>query len=327
MSDHACDVTVVIPTRNRVRLLSQALRSAMSQVDVSCEIRVVDDGSTDGTAECVERIGDDRVTLVVNPVPRGVAAARNEGIMHARGRWLAFLDDDDLWAPTWLRTALDTARRTGAGAVYGARWLVDEDRRVTGVHLAQHPAAVHSALASHNALGGPSGVLVHTEVMTAAGCFDERLSALADWEAWIRVLDLCRAAPVLDLLVAYTVHPNNMHLRDPFGVLAEFDRFVEIVAARGDDVGTARAHLFTRWLAVEAGNAGHRGRAARLWLRTFAVTRQPGDLMRAGRAFTRGAEVLSVTLAAPDWLVDDDPEGHVRPVIEAGRPAVVEHAG
>jgi hypothetical protein len=82
---------------------------------------------------------------------------------------LAFLDDDDLWAPTWLRTALDTARRCDAGAAYGGHWSVDSQRRVTGVRAAHRAAWVRDGLCTHNAIGGPSGVLVRADTMTEAG--------------------------------------------------------------------------------------------------------------------------------------------------------------
>lgn len=233
VTNETCDVTVVIPTHNRVRLLEDALRSALSQVDVSFEVRVVDDASTDGTSELLSGCLDMRVQHVRHESARGVAAARNRAVSEAKGEWLAFLDDDDLWAPTWLRTALEIGRTCQAGAVYGSRWVIDGRRRVIDAWPAAHASRVHETLAAANALGGPSGVMVRADVMATAGGFDERLSALADWEAWLRVLDICHAAPVPDFLVAYTSYSDNMHVRDPFSVLSEFEVFAGIVNSRG----------------------------------------------------------------------------------------------
>ena len=93
-----------------------SLRSALAQVGVSFEVRVVDDASTDGTAELLSGCLDARVKPVRHESSLGVAAARNRAASEAKGEWLAFLDDDDLWSPTWPRTALEIARMCDAGA-------------------------------------------------------------------------------------------------------------------------------------------------------------------------------------------------------------------
>jgi cellulose synthase/poly-beta-1,6-N-acetylglucosamine synthase-like glycosyltransferase len=80
------------------------------------EVRVVDDASTDGTAELLSGCLDARVKPVRHESSLGVAAARNRAASEAKGEWLAFLDDDDLWSPTWPRTALEIARMCDAGA-------------------------------------------------------------------------------------------------------------------------------------------------------------------------------------------------------------------
>ena len=93
------EVTVVVPTRNRAAMLRQALRSVAAQRGVDLEAVVVDDGSTDATPAVVTAIGDRRLRLVRHQRPQGVSTARNRGVAEARGRWVAFLDDDDVWAP------------------------------------------------------------------------------------------------------------------------------------------------------------------------------------------------------------------------------------
>src|SRR3954449_11506761 len=101
------DVTVVIPTHNRRLLLMRTLHSVLAQQHVDIEVVVVDDGGTDGTEAAVAGLADPRVTLIRHPFPRGVSAARNTGIEKSSARWLAFVDDDDLWAPSKLRSQLD----------------------------------------------------------------------------------------------------------------------------------------------------------------------------------------------------------------------------
>src|ERR687898_2985729 len=99
MGDAVADVSVVVPTHDRPRLLMQTLGSILRQQAVDFEVIVVDDGSRDGTAEVVSWLGDARVRLLRHDRSKGVSAARNTGIAAAHGEWLAFCDDDDLWAP------------------------------------------------------------------------------------------------------------------------------------------------------------------------------------------------------------------------------------
>src|SRR5918993_498800 len=103
-------VSVVVPTRNRSRLLASTLRSVLVQRGVELEVIVVDEGSTDNTPEMLAALDDPRVRVLRHDVPRGLSAARNRGADEARGEWVAFVDDDDLWAPEKLVSQLDAAR-------------------------------------------------------------------------------------------------------------------------------------------------------------------------------------------------------------------------
>src|SRR6266542_1529901 len=103
------DVSVVIPTRGRVDFLSCAVGAALGQQGVNVEVVVVDDASPDGTASWVAKQREDRLRLVRQDTQRGVSAARNSGVQAARGTWVAFLDDDDAWAPDKLESQLSAA--------------------------------------------------------------------------------------------------------------------------------------------------------------------------------------------------------------------------
>jgi glycosyltransferase involved in cell wall biosynthesis len=99
-------LSVVIPTRNRAHLVCEAVESAVSQRDGQVEVIVVDDGSTDDTADVLARRFGSRIRLLRLPDRRGVGAARNAGVRLASGELLAFLDDDDLWLPGKLNAEL-----------------------------------------------------------------------------------------------------------------------------------------------------------------------------------------------------------------------------
>jgi glycosyltransferase involved in cell wall biosynthesis len=94
-----CSISVVIPTRRRAEVLPRALRSVLSQTHPALETIVVVDGPDDSTVQSVASLRCPSVRLIVLPQQRGHAAAKNVGVAHARGSWIAFLDDDDEWLP------------------------------------------------------------------------------------------------------------------------------------------------------------------------------------------------------------------------------------
>src|SRR5512144_711038 len=101
------EVTVIIPTRDRPRWLPRTLVSALAQRGIEAETIIVDDGSSTPVAERLTPAALSRVRVVRHPRPLGVAEARNRGIAEARTNWVAFLDDDDIWAPTKLSRDLE----------------------------------------------------------------------------------------------------------------------------------------------------------------------------------------------------------------------------
>ncbi len=105
-------VSVVIPAFNASTYIERTLRSVMRQTYAALEIVVVNDGSTDHTAKLVEQIAasDSRIRLLSTP-NRGVAAARNTGIEASSGRFVAFLDADDLWHPTKIEKQVNALKR------------------------------------------------------------------------------------------------------------------------------------------------------------------------------------------------------------------------
>src|SRR3954469_4879731 len=111
-------VSVVVPTRNRSRLLAATLRSVLRQRAVDLEVIVVDEGSTDDTGAVIAGLRDPRIRIVRHDVPRGVSRARNRGAEEARGDWVAFVDDDDLWAPDKLARQVQAALAAGRDWVY-----------------------------------------------------------------------------------------------------------------------------------------------------------------------------------------------------------------
>jgi glycosyltransferase involved in cell wall biosynthesis len=206
------EVTVVIPTHNRRALLTRTLHSVLAQRDVDTAVVVVDDGGSDGTAQAVRDLDDSRVVVVRHDRPRGVSAARNSGIATAVTPWLAFVDDDDLWAPSKLRSQLD-ALAAHPSAQWSCTGSVNIDRECRLSWWSEPPAGADagSLLLSQNVIpGGGSGVVASRELTLGVGGFDEALSNLADWDFYIRLGLQSPLAAVSHPLLGYYIHPQGM---------------------------------------------------------------------------------------------------------------------
>jgi glycosyltransferase involved in cell wall biosynthesis len=305
------EVTVVIPTRDRADLLcTAALPSALSQVDVEVEVVVVDDGSADGTVRRIEEVGDPRIRVLAQPQSIGVAAARNAGIAAARGVWIAFLDDDDLWAPRKLRTQLERAAAVRASFAYCSVVVVMEDVTPTELVAAPPAETLATQLLRWNSLpAGSSNMLVSADLLDRVGGFDPGLGYLADWDLWIRLALAGTPAACEDVLVAYVRHPGRMRLSGRAAV-KELERLRARHAGAGFRPDAGR---FLTWVAAEHRRGGRRGEAAGAYARAAFRYGQPRQLARVATTALdwRGSGLRNLLgrgpapaprVATPDWL-------------------------
>ena len=292
------DVSVVIPTRNRWQLLSRhALPSALAQVDVELEVVVVDDASEDETSARLSQLEDPRVRVVAHEARRGLAAARNSGAAVARGTWLSFLDDDDLWAPDKLRVQIDAATALGRDWAYARAIVVDSELRVIADHPFPQPEDVEALLHGGNHVpGGGSNVIVLAETHRQVGGFDEELRYFEDWDFWLRLVTRGIPAACPEVVVARVEHGQNMLFRDRANVLVDFERLL----SKHRGVTQADRLAVAEWLAHEHVRAGMHRRAAVLYLRAASHYRSPGNLVAAGGALfgRRGVAAASRLLMA-----------------------------
>jgi len=324
--DRRPEVSVVIPTKDRWRLLSgTALPAALGQEDVELEVVVVDDGSTDETSGELAALSatDPRLRVLRHEVSRGVSAARNAGLQGARGEWVAFLDDDDLWSPRKLRAQLEAARAQDASFAYAGAVALDELGRVLYTYYFPEPAELATQLLRSAVIpAGASNVVVRTELVRDLGGFDERLFHLEDWDLWIRLAAVGRAAAVREVLVGVLFHPSNKHaIHDQADEVAFLIRkhasYEPPRVLSVDRLGHAR------WVASQHSRAGLHGQAAWLYLRGAFEHRSLGNVPRALDALLakRPSALLerlanrvpaSPTSPAPAWLA-----GH--PYFDASR--------
>ena len=169
MSSSAQTVTVVIPTKDRPRLLQETLSTVLGQQDVEVRVVVVDDG---GTLPYPGLLDDARVRVHRNEVSRGVAAARNAGLDLVDTPWVAFVDDDDLWSPRKLRRQLDALAEGGCRWACSAAVSFTDDQILDIATPLPHDDLSGPMLSGNYVPGGGSGVLVSTQLIRQVGGFE-----------------------------------------------------------------------------------------------------------------------------------------------------------
>lgn len=295
------EISVVIPTYNRAGLLREAVDSALAQTFRDREIVVVDDGSTDATAEVLASYGD-RIRAV-RQENRGEAAARNRGIAEARGRWIAFLDSDDLWEPTALERVHAAAERDpDAGLVAMRARAVRADGTRTGrTHGKKSPGP--SFTTRSLLMGDAGGILmpmVRRDLLVEAGGFDASIRSATDCDMWLRLSFRTKLVGVPEPLLLVRVHPDNASADKSLNARMWL-RILEKLAT--EQPAWVRAHrwAYRRALGKERLRLGRELLAA--WDGSPAALREARAALRASIAafpfFARGWIYLAWSLAAP----------------------------
>ena len=216
--------SIVIPAYNAATTLAATLASVDFQTERDFEVIIVDDGSTDGTAELAEGLLEGRRGKVLRQANAGPSAARNAAIAVAEGRWIALLDADDWYLPNYLarmRSLLESAPRVGL--VFGDAWIWDERRRRFARRSSSGPYLPRSipqdreeqwrTLLEVNYVYGAT--CYPRELVLELGGYDETLRAAEDWQLWLRmVASPWRVIGVPDRLAVYR-HRTGQATRDP----------------------------------------------------------------------------------------------------------------
>jgi len=180
-------VSVIIPTHNRLPMLTEAIRSVLKQDFEDFELIVVDDASTDGTIEEIRKFGG-RVRLLQHPENRGVSAARNKGILHARGKYIAFLDSDDQWVKGKLRIQVNFLDENPHYPLcYTDEIWIRRGKRVNP--MVKH--GKYSGWIFEKCLPlciiSPSSAMMRKTLFSKVGLFDEALPVCEDYDFWLRI--------------------------------------------------------------------------------------------------------------------------------------------
>jgi len=201
-------VSVIIPTYNRKKLLKEAIDSVFAQTFKDFEIIVSDDGSTDGTKELIEKAFKGKI-IFIKGNHQGVSHARNEAIKIAKGKYIAFLDDDDWWDEKFLeKTAQDIMKKDVIGAFTNYYKVYSSKVKEIGYKKGKVPPIIDLNWIVRGSFIDPSIVIVDKETIVKAGLFDESLSTAEDWDMWLRMLRFGKFAYIDELLVYKRVNSD-----------------------------------------------------------------------------------------------------------------------
>jgi glycosyltransferase involved in cell wall biosynthesis len=202
-------ISAVIPAYNSEETVGDCLKSVLAQTEPPVDVIVIDDGSTDGTAETARAV--DPSIRVVSTSNRGVSAARNLGVEMARGDFVAFLDADDAWHPEKLERQTPTVSSgavmstTGASVVDAAG--VEIDRAIPSTDESDQSAAL---LTKFMIFGLISSAVIDRRVYQSIGGCSTALQQCADWDLFLRVAARGGIAVVPEPLIIRRVHEANM---------------------------------------------------------------------------------------------------------------------
>jgi len=202
----------LLPTYNRAAYLGAAVQSAFNQTFSDFELIVVDDGSTDNTAEVIHSFRDPRLRFL-QQANRGISGALNSGLAAARGHYIAILNSDDVWLPTLLATLAPVLESAATvGMAYSRAQAMDSKGQLLPRTAGAPPKYSGDMLKS--LLYGDHICTITTlfrhDLVIEAGGWDERLIANEDWDLWLRMARLSRFVFVDEVLAYFRVHPGRI---------------------------------------------------------------------------------------------------------------------
>lgn len=291
MSEHP--ISVVIPLYNKQREIGEAVRSALAQTLLPREIIVVDDGSTDGSAEIVRSIGSPLVRLVSQP-NAGVCAARNHGIEESTGEYIALLDADDAWEPGFLAEITAMIDQFPGCGMYCTAFNIASDDGLYPALTPSQRGIVGNFFrdSAHRYIAIPSACCIPRRVFDNVGLFPDGMKIAEDLHMWIRI---ARRYPVCfspERLVRYSRVASNRSATSytPEQTVYSFEELYDPNAPEEDREFVARAALGKALVISAKGGTKEAARAARFfaYTKTYRRTLRKVRLLNALPAGWRG---------------------------------------
>ncbi len=226
-------ISVVIPLYNKVNSIESTLLSVLNQSFQDFEVIIVDDGSTDGSAEVIRSIHDSRIRLI-SKHNGGVSSARNEGIRHAQGEYIAFLDADDLWETDFLKEIDNLINDFPEAGIYGTSYYylkngekIDADKPLPndfyGIIDNSHWDLAHIYCST--------AVCCKRDIMLNYAMFDDRITHGEDLDVWWHIMLQFPAAYSNKPLAVYRFDEDNRAMNNVIPLqrlyIYYFDKYTE----------------------------------------------------------------------------------------------------
>lgn len=209
MAESLPRVSVIIPTYRHRDFVLETLASVFEQTMSDYEVIVVNDGSPDDTADVLAPLVRSGRIAYFEQSNQGQSRARNFGIGRARGEYLAFLDDDDLWPADklqWQVEYLDA--NPEVGLVGGTLQMIDE-RGAPGWRGRVRPTITFESLFLENPFLSPGQTLIRTALLQELGGMNASIWGADDWDLWFRIAKVREIVMLDRLALYYRIHPGN----------------------------------------------------------------------------------------------------------------------
>lgn len=181
-------ISVIIPVYNGAKTIKKTIQSVLNQTFQDLELIIINDGSTDRTLSVIEEIQDAKIKVYSYP-NSGVSNARNQGISHAQGEYISFIDADDLWTPDKLELQYQAlVNNPSAQIAYSwMDWIDEDDRFLRPAARMSLEGNIYANLLIIDFIGCGSNPLILKQSLLEVGGFDPQLRGGEDWDLWIRL--------------------------------------------------------------------------------------------------------------------------------------------
>ncbi|MBD1834962.1 glycosyltransferase family 2 protein [Cyanobacteria bacterium FACHB-472] len=259
-------VSVIIPVYGVEKYIAGTVQSVLDQTYKDFELLIIDDGSPDGSVEICQQFTDSRITILRQP-NQGVCAARNTGIRHAKGEYLAFLDGDDLWLPEKLEKHIEHLESSpNVGLSFSRSAFIDEAGQPLGIYqMPKLKEITPPLILCRNPIGNGSVPVIRREVFEGIKfqdhnektCyFDEQLRHFEDVECWLRIAlkTNLQAEGIPEALTLYRVNSRGAstnfmkQLEDLEKVLEKTRSYApDLIAQHGNRAKAYELRKLARW--------------------------------------------------------------------------------
>lgn len=289
-------ISVIIPTFKRPDRLDRALLSVLNQTYENFEVLIINDDSNNLELEVIiNKYKDQRVRLFNNERKKGANGARNTGILNAKGKYLAFLDDDDEWLPIYLRTQHEKIFNSeeNTGLVYGS-YLLQTKNKWTPVKQNKSGDVFIAYLLDKFSIGASSNIFIKSTIIKTVGLWNEELQRQQDIEFLIRVF--IKYNTLFNENIVLKVYGHNAP--DPEKAFREREIFFDIVKDHVESLKAKdRKHFLSnhyRRQVTHLLNMGFYRKATNYWIKGF--TNRPISIKADRRVFLAFLKSISIKL-------------------------------